>query len=143
MKPTSNASRLYRELGEGMEAEVAELNRAGYRLTLLSESNDDLWISCIRVQRDLSGSNLFRATFHYSGTLDVRLGSPVDDAAVRRYRASETDYVWRTMSDNDDHEAGPYTSQALANAWGRELRELLASLNPPIAHPGAIVTKEE
>ena len=139
---------LFEELGSCMERQVTSLRDAGYRVTLRREDEDlkGLVNGQFSVWREVTGTRLFRATLHFDGDLvqvklDVRIGLPVDDAPVRRYRASETDYVWQLESDERD--AGPFTSRELADAWGEELRDLLGSLNRPIGHLGAIVTKED
>lgn len=126
-----------------MEQQVTTLQHAGYRVSLQREDEalERLVAGQFSVWREVTGSRLFRATLTRENRLDVRLGSPIDDDPVRRYCPSETDYVWQPLS--GDQDAGPFTSQALADAWGEELGELLGSLNRPTGHLGAIVTKEE
>ncbi|WP_419938675.1 hypothetical protein [Candidatus Palauibacter sp.] len=137
----ANIAVRFEELGQGMDEQVTSLRAAGFRVTLRRDDLNGLVAGQFAVQRDVTGSLLFRATLTLEGTLDVRLGSPADDAPVRRYLASETDYVWQPQPDEGD--AGPFTSRALAAAWGEELLELLRGLNPPTASPyGSIVTKE-
>ena len=146
----TNPAALFEELGSSMEKQVTSLGNAGYCVTLRREDEDlkGLVAGQFSVWREVTGSRLFRATLHFDGELvevrlDVRIGLPVDDAPVRRYRASETDDVWQPLS--DDRDAGPFTSQALTTAWGQELRELLGSLPRPrpVAHLNTIVTTEE
>lgn len=140
----TNPIALFEELGSLMEKQVTSL-RSTYRVTLRREDLQGLVAGQFSIGRDVTGSRLFRATltFHtptVEARLDVRLGSPNEAAPVRRYRASETDYVWHLLSDTDSK---PFTSRALAAEWGRELRELLGSLSPPSSHLGTMVTTEE
>lgn len=138
---------LFEELGSSMERQVATLKDPVF-FQWEGEAFQPLVADQFSVLCDVTESRLLRATLCFVGErvefeLHVRIGLPVDDAPVRRYRASETDNVWVWQSLSGGQDAEPFTSQALADACGQELRELLRSLNRSSGHLGAIVTREE
>lgn len=142
MPNATDPAALFNQLGSLMEEEVRRL-RGRYRLTLREDDTEN--IRAFSIWREVAGSRVFNAALRVDPQtvqlrLSVRLGSPIEDATVRRYRPSETDDVWHCLSDAD---AGPFTSEELAEVWGRGLRELLGSLSQPRGHLGTIVTKEK
>lgn len=131
----TNPAELFEEFGSLMEEQVNSLVDARYRVTFRRDDEDEdlkcLVAGQFSVWHDVAGSRLLRVTLTLDGRLDVQLGQPNYDAPVRRYRASETDYLWQ---DDRHGDAGPFTSRELADDCGQALRELLSSLNRPTGH---------